>query len=315
MHDVHFRSLDLNLLRVFAALFAERSATQAGRQLGLSQSAVSHALGRLRQALSDELFLRDPAGLVPTPRAIALAPAVADAMTLLEAAVSPPRFDPGQSDRQFTIGATAYVCTVLLPGLIRRFNQVAPRARLRVRSDHLVAEELDRGRLDAILGAFEIVPDRFDFVPLFDEDAVWVIRHDHPALRTGSDVGSLAGLGEVTVTPDEPDLPVSIHRHMMELKRQIAWTRSSESAGPPGSSIGRLTVPDTYSALAVVLETDMIALLPKRLATRASQKRRLMLIEPSPGIPPIRIGAVVRTGSDAPVAWLLDLMRSAAQDL
>src|SRR6516225_8580749 len=69
MHDLHFNSLDLNLLRVFDTLIEERSVTRAGERLGLSQSAISHALSRLRYALNDELFVRMPDGMRPTVRA------------------------------------------------------------------------------------------------------------------------------------------------------------------------------------------------------------------------------------------------------
>ena len=75
MNDAHFNTLDLNLLRVFQALLEEQSATRAGERLGLTQSAVSHALGRLRASLGDELFERGAAGLQATPRALEMAPA------------------------------------------------------------------------------------------------------------------------------------------------------------------------------------------------------------------------------------------------
>ena len=74
MNAVHFNALDLNLLRILDALLEERSATRAGERLGLSQSAVSHALNRLRHALNDELFVRSSDGLEPTPRALQIGP-------------------------------------------------------------------------------------------------------------------------------------------------------------------------------------------------------------------------------------------------
>ena len=83
MSEIHLRNLDLNLLRVFTALLEEQSATRAGARLGLTQSAVSHALGRLRAALGDELFVRGPAGLQASARALEMSQPVRAALKLL----------------------------------------------------------------------------------------------------------------------------------------------------------------------------------------------------------------------------------------
>src|SRR5579871_4711653 len=103
MHDVHFASLDLNLLRVFDAMADEHSVTRAGARLGLSQSAVSHALGRLRAMLEDPLFVRGPEGMRPTPLALEIAPRLRQGLVQLQEALSPTAFDPAQTARRFTI--------------------------------------------------------------------------------------------------------------------------------------------------------------------------------------------------------------------
>ena len=84
MTEIHLRNLDLNLLRVFMALLEEQSATRAGERLGLTQSAVSHSLGRLRLALGDDLFVRGAAGLQATPRALEISQPVRAALKLLK---------------------------------------------------------------------------------------------------------------------------------------------------------------------------------------------------------------------------------------
>ena len=83
MNETHFKNLDLNLLRVFDALLEEESATRAGSKLGLTQSAISHALGRLRLSLRDELFVRSPSGLQATPRAVEMGGPVRAAAVLI----------------------------------------------------------------------------------------------------------------------------------------------------------------------------------------------------------------------------------------
>ena len=108
MNGIHFNSLDLNLLRVFDTLMEERSVTRAGERLGLSQSAISHALNRLRYALNDELFVRGPQGMHPTARAAEIGPQVHAALVQLQTAVAPADFDPPTSERRFVLAAGSY---------------------------------------------------------------------------------------------------------------------------------------------------------------------------------------------------------------
>ena len=108
---------DLNLLRVFDVLLEERSVTRAGARLGLSQSAVSHALNRLRHALNDELFVRGPSGMLPTPRAAEIGVRIHGAMGQLQAALAPAEFHPQTSTRKFAIAAGGYAAAVLAPPL------------------------------------------------------------------------------------------------------------------------------------------------------------------------------------------------------
>src|SRR4051794_40811436 len=107
MHVPHMAGLDLNLALVLHALLAERSVSRAAKRLGLSRSAPSHALARLRSSLEEPLFLRVPHGIVPPPRAEALAAPLAAGLALLEQSlVAPPRFDPKTHARRFRIAAT-----------------------------------------------------------------------------------------------------------------------------------------------------------------------------------------------------------------
>src|SRR5512144_2036769 len=119
-------NLDLNLLRVFDVLLEERSVTRTGARLGLTQSAVSHALNRLRYTLNDELFLRGPAGMQPTPRAVEMGPQIHAALNQLQAALSPADFDPATSERRFSVVAGAYASAILVPPLVSVVAQSAP---------------------------------------------------------------------------------------------------------------------------------------------------------------------------------------------
>src|SRR5215831_2568151 len=99
MNSVHFSSLDLNLLRVFDTLMEEHSVTRAGERLGLSQSAISHALNRLRYVLQDDLFVRGPDGMQPTARAAEIAPRLRQGLLQLQLALSPAEFVPERTSR------------------------------------------------------------------------------------------------------------------------------------------------------------------------------------------------------------------------
>ena len=181
MKSAHFPNLDLNLLKVFDALMEERSVTRAGERLGLTQSAVSHALNRLRVALDDELFMRTAEGMRPTPWAIDAGPKVARALGQMQRALAPAAFDPRESERLFALGMLPYLSAVMAPRLVRSFRGLAPLSELVVRhSERDVADALDAGRLDVALGSFGRSPDRFERRHLFQERLVWVVRQSHP---------------------------------------------------------------------------------------------------------------------------------------
>jgi DNA-binding transcriptional LysR family regulator len=117
---------DLNLMKAFDALYAERHVTRAGSRIGLSQSAMSGALTRLRELLGDELFVRTPSGMQPTPRAHDLAGPVSDALRLLRNALQADSFDPATADNTVTLAMTDYAAFVLLPPLMARLSVDAP---------------------------------------------------------------------------------------------------------------------------------------------------------------------------------------------
>src|SRR5882757_3816478 len=101
-------NIDLNLLRIFDILYDERNVTRAASRLFLTQSAVSHALARLRDVLGDPLFVRIPSGLQPTVRAHQLAPRLRVSLAEIRSAVAPSMFDPATTRRRFTISAGSY---------------------------------------------------------------------------------------------------------------------------------------------------------------------------------------------------------------
>src|ERR1700761_5800063 len=118
MSEMNWGSFDLNLLIVFDAVMQERSVTRAGGRIGLSQPAMSHALNRLRYMLKDELFVRTPEGMVPTPRAEMLAQPLRSALSEMQLALEPATFDPDSSDQLFVLAVNTSAAVVIAPPLI-----------------------------------------------------------------------------------------------------------------------------------------------------------------------------------------------------
>src|SRR5579859_7050896 len=127
---MNWGAFDLNLLIVFDAVMQERSVTRAGSRIGLSQPAMSHALNRLRYMLKDELFVRTPEGMAPTPRAEILAEPLRNVLSDLQLALEPVTFDPAASDRSFSIAVNNYAAMVLSPPLVAATRAAAPSVRL-----------------------------------------------------------------------------------------------------------------------------------------------------------------------------------------
>src|ERR1700722_8905583 len=132
MNSMHLANLDLNLLRVFDVLLEERSVTRAGARLGLTPSAVSHALSRLRYHIGDDLFRRDAQGMQPTRKALEIGPSLHAALAQLQSALTPADFDPVTSDHRFSVVAGAYACAVLMPPVVAALQARAPDARLHI---------------------------------------------------------------------------------------------------------------------------------------------------------------------------------------
>jgi DNA-binding transcriptional LysR family regulator len=194
MAHPNFRTLDLNLLRVFDEVLAERSLTRAARNLSLTQPAVSNAIQRLRDALGDELVQRSGQGIEPTPRALALWPAVHEALQHLQASLAPSTFHPLTADNTFVLAMADATAALLVPGLVDILEDEAPGISLRVvpLSTRDPRRLLDDESADLAVGFFPAVladltaraqagkPVPFEHQRLYDSGYVCVMRHDHP---------------------------------------------------------------------------------------------------------------------------------------
>lgn len=149
--------LDLNLLVALDALVTEGSVTRAAARVGLGQSAMSHNLARLRALFGDELLVRGPRGMQPTPRTLALVEPLRTVLAGIQATVLQDRaFDPATAERTFVVGISDSQEVALMPALLAHCRECAPGVRLRVRSTDRfhILDELDAGRLDLGLGSW-----------------------------------------------------------------------------------------------------------------------------------------------------------------
>jgi DNA-binding transcriptional LysR family regulator len=323
MNEIHFEALDLNLLRVFEALIDERSATRAGGRLGLTQSAISHALNRLRYVLKDELFVRGPDGMQPTERAAEIAPRVRQGLLQLQLALAPSEFVPEVTDRHFAVTCTEYAGAVLLPPFIARLRAQAPNASLSVLPSNLgVAETLRSGRADLAIGSFKRIPEWFAGEPLLSETRVWVLSADHPAAREELTLERLAALPHLVITAtgeDEHAIDGYVADHGLE--RLVTRTDAGLLQGALAARGLRRTVavttPHFLAALAAITQSDIAALLPRRIATAFMGSYRLVLFEPPYTSPPFEMMSLWhRENGDQPaIAWLRRLLREVAAEL
>lgn len=323
MSIVHFDALDLNLLRVFEALIDERSATRAGARLGLTQSAISHALNRLRYVLKDELFVRGPEGMQPTERAAEIAPRLRQGLAQLQLALAPSEFVPQTTDRRFTITCTEYASAVLLPGLIARLRVEAPHASLNVLpSNQGVADSLRSGRADLAIGGFRRAPDWFVSEVLFSDTRVWLLSADHPAAREELTLERLAELPHLIIAAtgeDERAIEGYVLDHGLErlvTRSDIGLLQGALAAKGLRRNVV-VTTPHFVAALASVRQSDIAASVPRRLATTFMGLFRFIMFEPPYPSPPFEMSALwLREHGEQPaIAWLRRLLREVAAEL
>lgn len=310
---------DLNLLRIFDALLEERSVTRAGTRLGLSQSAVSHALNRLRHMLNDELFVRGPSGMNPTPRALELAEAVHTPLAQIQAALAPGAFDPASSQKRFNLVAGAYGAAVLAPLLVSRLAERAPRAELVV-SGYAggLLDLLDTRTADFAVAGVVSAPDRFAYDVLVAEDLVWAVSPSAPlATVSRVSIADLAATAHIAIARqaavDEAAARGLVSRASWE--DEGAFTRALADAGLTRRVA--VTVPDTSTALAVASRSQMATLVPRRLAGAWAAAGLLKLIDPPYVSPPVEIGVIYRRDrlQEPAIAWFRSLILDVARGL
>lgn len=299
-------AMDLNLLGVFDALYDLRSVTRAAQRLNLTQSAVSHALRRLREAVGDPLFIRTGGALQPTTRAREMAPGVREGLAQLRAAMVPTDFDPASAVRTFTLAAGSYFCALLIPQLIAWARKGAPGITFRiVPVGGELLTELDDGAVDLALGAFERVPRRLTAHTLFREDLVWIASKANPIAARRLIHDDILENPHLVIATKRPFEPLRALLAEDALENPLTERHELAGGGQGGGPIPAV-VYDGLTAAAVVARTDMVALVPRRLAHSEEERLGLRILDTDESSRGIDLAMVThnRASADAGLAWL-----------
>ncbi|GAA5316733.1 MAG: LysR family transcriptional regulator [Candidatus Pelagadaptatus aseana] len=251
--------VDLNLFLVFDAIYQQRNLTRAAEVLFMSQPAVSNALNRLRSSLNDKLFVRSPGGVSPTPMAENIIDQVQEALKLLDASVTEGVvFDPKSSNKVFRLSMSDLAQSMLLPELLSQINDQAPNVGLEcyyIARDQL-EKELASGAIDLALDVTTVLGPQTRMQPLMKERYICAVRPDHP------DIGE-------TITLDQ---------YLKFDHVQVSSRRTG--AGFEDVALQRLgrqrrvkvRVPHFQVAPQLILNSDMVLTVPKKLAQQHNLK-------------------------------------------
>ncbi|QDL56476.1 LysR family transcriptional regulator [Rhodoferax aquaticus] len=311
---LNLRTFDLNLLKVFDVVMAERSLTRAAQLLSLTQPAVSNALRRLRDAVDDELLVRKGRGLEPTTRALELWPAVRDALQRLHTCLLPNVFDPATATHTFVLTMADATAAQLMPQLVEVLTAQAPGLSLRVvplttRDPRRLLEE---GHADLAIGHFPAViadltarAQAGGSVPylhrrLFVGDYVCVMRKGHPLAHEPLTLDRFCGAS-----------------HMLVSFSGRAFGFIDEAL----MSMGRsrrvvLTVNQFFTAGKVVTRSDMLTVLPRHFVDVTGFASQMVLRELPLIVPPIQVDALWHQRQDDSHAhtWLRDRVIEIAKE-
>ena len=266
MNTVHIDTVDLNLLRLFDAVYRARSVSRAAEALGLTQPAASHGLTRLRLLLGDALFTRTPGGVAPTPRADRLAVAVQAALAMLEKALhEPDRFEPQVSRKTFRIHMSDIGEGRFLPALMARLRELSPGVRVETMplAPGDIAAGLDSGKVDFAFGFLPGVKDT-QRAQLLKDRYIVLLRKDHPFVkRRRSGQALLEALQELDY--------VAVRTHAETLR--ILQLLNLEDRL-------RLTTEHFMVLPAIVRATDLAVVMPRNIARGFAQEGGYAIVEP-----------------------------------
>jgi len=317
------RRLDLNLLRVFEAVLRHRSIVGASQELSVTSSAVSHALTRLRSALSDRLFVATSKGMEPTMRALELAPHIRAGLQRLEEALDQRPFDPARASRSYRIAGSDHAISKLMPSLLTRVGAVAPNVDFRIFPGNRLdtVRHLDDGRIDLVVSWLGDLPARIRRVTLWPDFECLVVRPGHPLtkgepsrddlLRFPHVIVELTGSHKKSDNGYVEDRGVArrvwIERLLLEVRDDGRLTGGRSA----------VSVPYFGAVVPIVRATDLVGTLPRSYAQAAVERGEVVAL-PLP-YEPLRVDTEAmwheRCDRDPAHRWLIERVLEATATL
>lgn len=302
MHAMHgsLSAVDLNLLVVLRALLSERHVTRAAARVGLSQSATSHALSRLRELYGDPLLVRSGRTLSLTPRAARLLPALERGLSELESAVvGEPEFQASTARRTFSLGMADYLQALIMGPLLRQLAKRAPGIDLSVVVFPNLRELVESGAVDLALTVSSAELRGLSSEPLFSEGFMCMVRRGHAQIKTKLNLETYLAQRHVVIAPGgTPGTLVDSVLAQHGLQRRIA-----------------LRVTNFLIAPIVVAETDFINTMPARLAKQLAKTYGLRLLPPPLELPHFEYCMLwhPRLDHDPAQRWLREFVASVSK--
>ena len=289
---MNFRTLDLNLLRVFDEVMAERNLTRAANNLAMTQPAVSNALKRLRDAVGDDLLVRAGYGVEPTPRALALWPTVRDALTSLRANLAPSGFDPKVGKHSFVLSMADSTAALIIAPLVREIE--AMKANITLRVLPLTTRDpralLEAGTIDLAIGFFPAAvaavaqhsmqsdaPDTFHHHQIYSGEYVCVMRKGHPLLAQNKNE---------TITLDQY---CAAHHLLVSFSGRPFGFIDEALAEINRKRAVVLTVNQFFTAGGVVANSDLLTVLPRHFLPSTGMTHSLVALNLPFEAPQVRV--------------------------
>ena len=301
----NIQNFDLNLLAIFDALMVERNVSKAAEKVFLSQSAMSHALNRLRGLLDDPILVRTEKGMRPTPRALSMEVPIRDALTKIQHNLyAPEPFKAFTSQQTFVIYSTEFFECVFLPLLSARLEKMAPNIRVvtEILTQYIPESGMTNGEIDFVIGVEDgiVVPRRLNIQPWFQDSLTCIVRRQNPV------VGASVSLEQFTKIPQILHSTLGTPFRFTFLDQWLEKNKISRKVA--------VTTTGFLSATMTIAETNYLMTLPLRVAQKLVDAMDLRIVNPPPDFPEYKLSLISHPlyGKDPAHMWfrnqLLDIV-------
>ncbi|WP_319779260.1 LysR family transcriptional regulator [Maridesulfovibrio sp.] len=265
MNKTNLTRMDLNLLVILDTIFSERNLTMAGKKLFMTQSAVSHALSKLRQHFDDRLFIRRGNIMEPTPLCKTIHRNISPCLkAIIQSLADRGEFEPASSKRTFCLGLSDYLCRLLLPGILLILEQEAPDISIRILQTTYEqrTEMLQNGKLDIFVGCTRDYGAGVLKEKLFEDREVCVVRDGHPIKGRVMEEEEMADSEFVALSLSESGLGfLEDYLYRKGVQRKIKVVLQQETVIP-----------------SLVEHSDLVGSVAQRLAEIYADKKRLRIV-------------------------------------